>query len=60
MDTSSQELAQLLGQLESGGADMEKAYAAIKTPREVLDLYIRSGPVPVTILKGLKKLIPTT
>ena len=54
---NSEELSQLMKQVEEKGIDWEDVVAKTKTPREVLNLYLNSGPVPVTIIKNLKSLL---
>lgn len=53
----SEELVQLMEQVEAKGIGWDKVEAAIKVPHAILKLYANSGPVPVTITKNLKKLL---
>jgi len=53
----SEELSQLMKQVEEKGMDWAEVEAKTKTPRQVLNLYLNSGPVPVTIINNLKKLL---
>ena len=53
----SEELVRLMKQIDEKGLAWEKVEEKIKVPRKVLDLYTRSGPVPVTIIKSLKKVL---
>ena len=54
---SSEELMQLMTQVEEKGIDWGTVTEKIKVSRELLDLYVNSGPVPVTIINNLKKLL---
>ncbi|MBW1722203.1 MAG: hypothetical protein JRH13_06715 [Deltaproteobacteria bacterium] len=53
----SEELIQLMEQVEQKGIGWEKVEEKIKVSHDLLKLYARSGPVPVTITKGLKTLL---
>jgi hypothetical protein len=53
----SDELVQLMKQVTEKGIPWEEVEKKIKVNRTVLDLYARSGPVPVTIIKNLKKVL---
>ncbi len=53
----SDELVQLMKQVTEKGIPWEEVEKKIKVNRQVLDLYARSGPVPVTIIKNLKKVL---
>jgi hypothetical protein len=53
----SEELVQLMNQITEKGIPWEDVEKKIKVDRKVLDLYSRSGPVPVTIIKNLKKVL---
>jgi hypothetical protein len=53
----SDELVQLMKQITEKGIPWEEVEKKIKVDRKVLDLYARSGPVPVTIIKNLKKVL---
>jgi len=54
---SSEELIQLMNQVEEKGMDWNTVAQKIKVSRDVLNLYANSGPVPVTIITNLKKLL---
>jgi hypothetical protein len=56
---NSQELIQLMQTVEQKGIGWDKVEAKLKIKKDLLDLYAKSGPVPVTIIKGLKTLIET-
>lgn len=53
----SEELVQLMEQVEAKGIPWDKVEEKVKVPQNLLALYARSGPVPVTILKSLKKVV---
>jgi hypothetical protein len=53
----SEELAQLMKQVEDRGIGWDAVEERIKVSHELLNLYVRSGPVPVTIVNSLKKLL---
>ena len=44
-------------QVEEKGIGWDKVNEKIKVSRDILNLYTRSGPVPVTIINNLKKMI---
>ena len=54
---NSEELSQLMKQVEEKGISWEDVEAKTKVPREVVNLYLNSGPVPVTLIKNLKTLL---
>jgi hypothetical protein len=54
---NSEELIQLMNQVEEKGIGWDTVEQKIKVSHEVLNLYARSGPVPVTIIKNLNKLL---
>ena len=51
------DLAELMTQVEDKGIGWDVVEEKIKVPHALLDLYTRSGPVPVTIINNLKKLL---
>jgi hypothetical protein len=53
----SEELIQLMEQIEAKGIGWDQVEEKIKVSHNVLTLYTRSGPVPVTIIKGLKQML---
>lgn len=53
----SEELIQLMDQIEEKEIGWGVVEEKIKVSHDLLNLYARSGPVPVTIIKNLKKLI---
>ena len=55
----SEELSELMKQVEEKGVDWAEVEQKTKTSRQVLDLYLNSGPVPVTIINTLKKILET-
>jgi len=54
---NSEELIKLMKQIEEKGIGWDTVEQKIKVSHEVLDLYANSGPVPVTIIKNLNKLL---
>ncbi len=54
---NSQELIDLMKQVEEKGIGWDTVQEKIKVSHQVLSLYANSGPVPVTIEKNLKKLL---
>jgi len=54
---NSQELIDLMKQVEEKGIGWDTVQEKIKVSHQVLNLYANSGPVPVTIEKNLKKLL---
>ena len=54
---SSEELIALMEQVEAKGIGWDKVQEQIKVSQNILKLYARSGPVPVTIIKNLKKML---
>lgn len=56
---NTQELIDLMSKVESKGISWETVEQKTKTPKQILDLYTKSGPVPVTIIKALKQLVET-
>jgi len=54
---NTQEFVDLMAKVESKGIDWEEVEKKTKTPKQILDLYKKSGPVPVTIIKALKQLV---
>ncbi len=53
----SKELVQLMQQIEDRKMDWDAVEKKIKVSHAILGLYARSGPVPVTILKNLRKVL---
>lgn len=54
---NTQELIDLMKKVEAKGISWETVEQKTKTPKQILDLYTKSGPVPVTIIKTLKQLV---
>ena len=54
---SSQELIDLMEKVEAKGIGWDKVEEEIKVSHDLLKLYSASGPVPVTIMKDLQKLL---
>ncbi|MBL7212966.1 MAG: hypothetical protein ISS61_11370 [Desulfobacteraceae bacterium] len=53
----SEQLIELMTQIKEKGIEPEKVEEGIKVPYQLLDLYTRSGPVPVTIINNLKSFL---
>ena len=53
----SEELIELMKQVEEKGIEWDKVEEEIKVRHQLLGLYSRSGPVPVTIINKLKSLL---
>ncbi|MBW1680269.1 MAG: hypothetical protein JRF59_02830 [Deltaproteobacteria bacterium] len=53
----SEELVQLMKSVEEKGVPWEKVEEELKIKHDLLKLYASSGPVPVTIINGLKKIL---
>jgi len=54
---NSEELIKLMQQVDEKGISWETVEEKLKVSHEVLDLYTHSGPVPVTIINNLNKLL---
>ncbi len=55
MDT--QELVELISQVEQKGISWDKLEEELKISRELLNLYAKSGPVPPRIINNLRKFV---
>jgi hypothetical protein len=53
----SEELIKLMGEVDAKGIGWDQVEQEIKVPYALLKLYANSGPVPVTIIKKLKKFL---
>ena len=53
----SEQLIELMEQIESKGLAWDKVEEEIKVSHNILKLYANSGPVPVTIINKLKKVL---
>ena len=53
----SKDLIEVMTQVEEKGIGWDVVQEKVKISHDVLDLYTRSGPVPVTVINGLKKLL---
>jgi len=53
----SEELVEYMNKIEDKGIGWDKVEEQIKIPYDLLRLYANSGPVPVKIIGGLKKLL---
>jgi len=54
---NSEELVSLIKQVHEKGLDWNEVEKKLDVPKQLLDLYARSGPVPVTIIRKLKQVI---
>jgi hypothetical protein len=57
MVMESEELLELMKQIEEKGIGWDKVEEQTKISHDLLKLYVNSGPVPVTIINGLKKVL---
>jgi hypothetical protein len=53
----SDELVLLMKQVEEKGIDWETVEEKTKVSHDLLNLYAKSGPVPVTLINSLKTLL---
>lgn len=53
----SEELAELMKQIEEKGIGWDRVEEQTKISYDLLKLYVNSGPVPVTIINSLKKVL---
>jgi hypothetical protein len=53
----SKDLIEVMTQVEEKGIGWDVVEEKVKVSHDVLDLYTRSGPVPVTVINALKKLL---
>lgn len=53
----SEELIRLMKEIEEKGIEWDQVEEKIKVPHKLLDLYSRSGPVPVTIINNLRSFL---
>ncbi|NCO61789.1 MAG: hypothetical protein COZ11_10015 [Deltaproteobacteria bacterium CG_4_10_14_3_um_filter_51_14] len=51
------ELIQVMDQIEKKGLEWKAVEEKVKVSEALLRLYAKSGPVPVTIMKALKKVL---
>ena len=52
-----EELAKLMEQVEEKGIGWDVVMEKAKISHDLLKLYVKSGPVPVTVIKSLKKIL---
>jgi hypothetical protein len=57
MHMESEELIELMDKIDAKGIAWDKVEEQIKVPYQILKLYSNSGPVPVTIINNLKKVL---
>lgn len=55
----SEQLIELMEQIDSKGLAWNDVAEKIKVSHDLLKLYANSGPVPVTIINKLKKVLET-
>ena len=55
-----EELVQLMQKIEEKGIDWETVTEKAKISKQLLDLYVNSGPVPVTVINDLNKILEET
>lgn len=53
----SDEFIQLMKQIEEKNISMETVTEKTKVSQNILNLYARSGPVPVTLINTIKKIL---
>ena len=53
----SEQLIELMEQIDSKGLSWDSVQEKIKVSHNLLKLYANSGPVPVTIINNLKKVL---
>jgi len=53
----SEELIELMKQVEEKGVPWEEVEEKAKVPQQIIKLYANSGPVPVTLINNLKKIL---
>ncbi|MFO7986230.1 MAG: hypothetical protein R6U38_10205 [Desulfatiglandaceae bacterium] len=53
----SEELVKLMNQVEEKGIGWDAVEEKTKVPKQILDLYVNSGPVPVTLINKMKGLL---
>lgn len=53
----SEELIELMEKIDAKGIAWDEVEEQIKVPYQLLKLYSNSGPVPVTIINNLKKVL---
>jgi hypothetical protein len=52
-----EELAKLMAQVEEKGIGWDEVKEKAKISHDLLKLYVKSGPVPVTLIKSLEKIL---
>ena len=53
----SEELVELMAKIDDKGIPHDKVEEKTKVPYNLLKLYANSGPVPITIINNLKKML---
>lgn len=54
---NTEELAALMKEVEEKGLDWSEVEKKLEVSKQLLDLYVKSGPVPVTLIKKLKQIL---
>ncbi len=54
---NTEELAALMKEVEEKGLDWGEVEKKLEVSKQLLDLYVKSGPVPVTLIKKLKQIL---
>jgi hypothetical protein len=54
---NSEKLIEMMQKVEDKGLPWEEVEEKIKVPHQILKLYMQSGPVPVTIINNLTKVL---
>jgi hypothetical protein len=57
---NTEELAALMKQVEEKGLNWSEVEKKIEVPKQLLDLYVKSGPVPVTLIKKLRQVVESS
>ncbi|MEJ2586408.1 MAG: hypothetical protein P8165_02270 [Deltaproteobacteria bacterium] len=55
----SEELVKLMKEVEEKGVGWDAVQEKTKVSKQILDLYVNSGPVPVTLINNMKSLLET-
>ena len=54
---NSEDLIPLMEQIEEKGIAWDAVEQKIKVSHDVLNLYVKSGPVPITVINSIKKVL---
>ena len=55
----SEELVKLMKEVQEKGVGWDAVQEKTKVSKQILDLYVNSGPVPVTLINNMKSLLET-